>query len=70
MLGGDGVVRWVEAARAAGQVVLHFQDGTVEAAVGQPGQALEPSGPAPLSSSSRSARKPRTPGDVQQDLFS
>ncbi|MEA3543548.1 MAG: exodeoxyribonuclease VII large subunit [Pseudomonadota bacterium] len=70
VMAGDRLVRSVETARAAGQVVLHFQDGTVEAAVGRPGQALEPPGPAPLSSSPRPTRKPRTPGDVQQDLFS
>ena len=66
VMAGDRLVRSVEAARAAEQVVLHFHDGTVDAAVGQ---AEAPAGMAP-SPSARPTRKPRDPAHAQQDLFS
>ena len=65
-MAGDRLVRSVEAARAAEQVVLHFHDGTVDAAVGQ---AEASAGMAP-SPSARPTRKPRDPAHAQQDLFS
>ena len=66
VMAGDRLVRSVEAARAAEQVVLHFHDGTVDAAVGQ---AEASAGMAP-SPSARPTRKPRDPAHAQQDLFS
>jgi exodeoxyribonuclease VII large subunit len=63
----DGrLVRDTAMARAAGQVTLHFADGDVDAAVGQP---LEKAPTVDISV--KAARKPR-PADTigQQDLFS
>lgn len=64
------LVQSVDAARHAGQVVLHFQDGTVEATVGQPDAPLERPSDAGISSPPRPARKPRSAKEAQQDLFS
>ncbi|BBF68439.1 exodeoxyribonuclease VII large subunit [Sphingomonas bisphenolicum] len=65
------LVQSVAAAQTAGQVTLHFKDGTVEAAIGdkpplekRPPVAISPSSPRP-------ARKPREANETpQQDLFS
>ncbi|WP_031298306.1 exodeoxyribonuclease VII large subunit [Sphingobium lactosutens] len=66
VMAGERLVRSVDAARAAGQVVLHFHDGAVGAVVGEAGAQMEPAPPSPA----RSARKPRDPALTQQDLFS
>ena len=66
VMAGERLVRSVDAARGAGQVVLHFHDGAVDAVVGQAGAQIEPAPPSPA----RSARKPRDPALAQQDLFS
>ena len=66
VMAGERLVRSVDAARAAGQVVLHFHDGAVGAVVGEAGAQMEPAPPSPA----RSARKPRDPALAQQDLFS
>ncbi|HUD91990.1 exodeoxyribonuclease VII large subunit [Sphingobium sp.] len=69
------LVQSVAAAQAAGQVTLHFKDGTVDATVGDEapllGQPLEKPVPAAISTSPRAIRKPRgTEEGQQQDLFS
>ena len=66
VMAGERLVRSVDAARAAGQVVLHFHDGAVGAVVGEAGAQMQPAPPSPA----RSARKPRDPALAQQDLFS
>ncbi|MCI4590916.1 exodeoxyribonuclease VII large subunit [Sphingobium sp. BYY-5] len=65
------LVQSVAAAQAAGQVTLHFKDGTVDAVVGDAAPPLEKPGPTAISSPSRPARKPRGAEEgQQQDLFS
>lgn len=65
------LVQSVAAAQAAGQVTLHFKDGTVDAAVGQSVAPFEQGAPHPISSPPRPARKTREDGEKQQqDLFS
>lgn len=64
------LVQSVAAAQAAGQVTLHFKDGTVEAAIGD-AAPLEKRPPVAISPASRPARKPReADATPQQDLFS
>ncbi len=65
VMAGAHLVQSVAAAQAAGAVMLHFKDGTVDAAVGGA------TAPAASSSPPRPARKPRADEAVQQqDLFS
>ncbi len=65
------LVQSVAAAQAAGQVTLHFKDGTVEAAIGN-APPLEKRPPDAISPPpTRPARKPReADATPQQDLFS
>ncbi|MFZ2996500.1 exodeoxyribonuclease VII large subunit [Sphingobium sp.] len=64
------LIQSVAAAQAAGAVTLHFRDGTVDAAVGGDGARLEKLEPQVISAPSRSPRKSREDGTMQQDLFS
>jgi exodeoxyribonuclease VII large subunit len=70
VMAGGHLIRDTNAARAAGQVTLHFRDGEVDAAVdGAP--PLEKPAPAAISTSSRPPRKLRSEEETrQQDLFS
>jgi exodeoxyribonuclease VII large subunit len=65
------LVQSVAAARAAGQLTLHFRDGTVDAAVGDAARPLETGAPVAISAPPRTVRKARETDDMpQQDLFS
>jgi exodeoxyribonuclease VII large subunit len=64
------LVQSVAAAQAAGQVTLHFKDGTVNAAIGD-APPLEPKAALAISSAAKPARKPRDSDEIpQHDLFS
>ena len=69
VMAGGHLVASVNAARAAGDVMLHFRDGTVGARVGDATPPLETLA-APAISPPRPARRARGPGEGQQDLFS
>ncbi len=67
VMAGESVVRDAAAARAAGNVSLHFADGAVEASV----DGLEKKAGGDISPTSKSPRKPRVDlAAGQQDLFS
>lgn len=71
MAASGQLVQSVAAAQAAGQVMLHFKDGTIDATVGTGPSSLEKPTAAAISSPSRPARKSRgTEEGPQQDLFS
>jgi exodeoxyribonuclease VII large subunit len=64
------LVQSVAAAQAAGQVTLHFKDGTVNAAIGD-APALEPKAALAISSAAKPVRKARDSDEIpQHDLFS
>ncbi|MCP1470045.1 exodeoxyribonuclease VII large subunit [Sphingobium sp. OAS761] len=65
------LIESVGAARAAGQVVMHFRDGTVDATVGQTADQADGGADPVPSASPRSPRKSAAPDATrQQDLFS